>query len=305
MQIQGVVWVTFAIDSLGRPLDVVISRDVGFGCGSELVRVLKSLPASTGKVLTKETSSNKFLLPCHFGLGQRYMPSDASIAAGPDEFVLKVVDITAVGIERTGSSPGGSSQPAAGREFSIVALDSYVSLSTALKNKNTAKVLSLIDYGLTEFPGEILELRNLEYLDLDGNKLKILPEDVDKLTRLTGLYLYDNDLHTLPANVQHLRKLKALSLASNQFENIPPEIFALEKIEELDLSGNRLQVLPPGIGALKNLRILALNENSLKSLPAEILQLKKLEQLFIKGNPLNADEVAKLKAILKKVQVVF
>ena len=63
------------------------------------------------------------------------------------------------------------------------------------KEKNL-KHLKLTD--LTEFPKEVLELENLEYLDLDNNKLKTIPEDIHKLKNIQLIELQNNLLEDVP-----------------------------------------------------------------------------------------------------------
>ena len=53
--------------------------------------------------------------------------------------------------------------------------------------------------GLTEFPREIFELADtLEVLDLSGNALATLPDDLHRLHRLRVLFCSDNRFTELP-----------------------------------------------------------------------------------------------------------
>ncbi|MDX8384110.1 MAG: leucine-rich repeat domain-containing protein, partial [Ghiorsea sp.] len=50
-----------------------------------------------------------------------------------------------------------------------------------------------ISCGLTEFPVELFELvDSLEILDLSGNQLSSLPDDLGRFTKLRILFLSDN-----------------------------------------------------------------------------------------------------------------
>ena len=136
-QVEGVVQVGFAIDDTGVPANITVLRNVGSGCGEEVVRVLKSLPPSLGQLLVSETSSKKFLLPVHFGLGKSQQSPQDPIHAEAGVFVLKVIDLTALGIERSGAPLQTS--------IRIVDEGAHETLSTALKNPKSAKKLSLSD----------------------------------------------------------------------------------------------------------------------------------------------------------------
>ena len=53
--------------------------------------------------------------------------------------------------------------------------------------------------GLTEFPREIFDLADrLEILDLSGNTLTSLPDDLPRLTRLRVLFCSNNPFTELP-----------------------------------------------------------------------------------------------------------
>jgi Leucine-rich repeat (LRR) protein len=54
--------------------------------------------------------------------------------------------------------------------------------------------------GLTEFPSEIFDLADsLEILNLSGNKLSALPDDLPRLHKLRVLFCSDNQFTSLPA----------------------------------------------------------------------------------------------------------
>ncbi|MEJ1241462.1 leucine-rich repeat domain-containing protein [Chryseolinea sp. T2] len=300
MKIEGIVQVSFEVNTMGNTSNVKLMRDIGFECGREVVRTITSLPPSFGRMISEETSFTKFILRIHFGLGRDYHePASDPIEQAEGVFILNPVFLTAMGIDRPNADTSTS-------QFNIIIGDDYYnSLTTALKHPKNAKRLSLVDQGYTKFPDEILQLSNLELLDLEKNKISVLPENINFLSKLQGLFLFDNQLKTLPMNITGLTKLRTLSVASNKLSVVPDAIFSLEKLEELDLSNNQIQTLPAAIQSLSNLRTLALNDNSIKTLPAEIFQLKKLQRLYIKGNPISAEELARIKSAMRKVEVTF
>lgn len=59
--------------------------------------------------------------------------------------------------------------------------------------------------GLTEFPREIFDLADsLEILNLSGNALSSLPEDLHRLTRLRILFCSDNRFSEVPLSLIHI-----------------------------------------------------------------------------------------------------
>jgi Leucine-rich repeat (LRR) protein len=168
---------------------------------------------------------------------------------------------------------------------------------------------------LSELPGAIGGLSQLERLDVGDNRISALPE---LPASLRELYVYDNRLATLPA----LPKLAVLDANRNQLAALP----AIEAIDFVYLAANRLASLPAfrgvrylnvgenplghlaiedaaieelraekaqlrslAIERLTGLRELALRGNQLTGLPASIASLTQLRTLDLRGNQL--DEV--------------
>ena len=66
--IQGTVYVSFVVSSLGEINNIKILRGIGFGCDEEAIRVVKKMPIwKPGKQNGKEVSVI-FNLPVNFNL---------------------------------------------------------------------------------------------------------------------------------------------------------------------------------------------------------------------------------------------
>lgn len=81
---------------------------------------------------------------------------------------------------------------------------------------------------------EIIKLKNLQELDVSGNNLAELSNDISKLTQLVSLNLSNNQLTTLPPTIVQLANLKYLNIREN---NIPLSSYSswigkLKNIEE-------------------------------------------------------------------------
>ena len=57
--------------------------------------------------------------------------------------------------------------------------------------------------------------RNLKIIDLQGNKLESLPEEVSDLVYLEKLKLDNNQLKYLPKGLHRLENLQALTISNN------------------------------------------------------------------------------------------
>ncbi len=64
-------------------------------------------------------------------------------------------------------------------------------------------------------PEKIGQLKKLTWLQLEGNRLRVLPAGIGHLDKLQELYLGDNRLKTLPGETGRLRNLKKLRLGNN------------------------------------------------------------------------------------------
>ncbi len=152
--------------------------------------------------------------------------------------------------------------------------------------RSGAKELDLSGMNLTELPGSLGQLTQLERLHLGFNQLTTLPESLGQLTKLKELYLLSNQLTTLPKSLGRLTQLKDLYLDSNQLTTLPESLGRLTQLQILDLDGNQLTTLPESLGQLTQLQSLHLVGNRLTTLPESLGQLTQLQKLDLVGNQL-------------------
>ena len=164
--------------------------------------------------------------------------------------------------------------------------------------------------GLTEFPREIFELADtLEELDLSGNQLTTLPDDLPRLTALRVLFCSNNRFTELPAvlgqcsqlsmvgfkanQIQHVPSaalapsLRWLILTDNRIPQLPASIGQCTPMQKLMLAGNQLTALPPELAQCQQLELLRISANQLTHLPDWLLRLPRLAWLACAGNPFN------------------
>ena len=162
--------------------------------------------------------------------------------------------------------------------------------------------------GLTEFPREIFDLADtLEVLNLTGNALSALPDDLGRLHQLRVLFCSDNRFTEVPAvlgqcpqlsmvgfKANQIRTLPAaalppalrwLILTDNQLEALPDEIGNCPQLQKLMLAGNRLTELPETLANCTKLELLRIAANELTRLPAWLLTMPRLAWLAYAGNP--------------------
>lgn len=146
----------------------------------------------------------------------------------------------------------------------------------SIKNLSNLAILSLLINSLTEIPeifaslvnlkvldlsfnkleGDtlttIFEAKDLEYLNLVGNPLKVLPERIGELKSLKRLFLDNCSLTKLPKTIGELTNLQFLSLAANDLISIPKSLELLKELKCLRLKSNSLD--RPSIEFVKKLR---------------------------------------------------
>ncbi|XP_068746118.1 leucine-rich repeat-containing protein 27-like isoform X1 [Montipora capricornis] len=98
---------------------------------------------------------------------------------------------------------------------------------------------------LTQIPPQVLTLRQLEFLYLEGNSISSLPEDLfDCLPNLRWLDLRNNRISEIPHIIGNHRNLRNLLLEGNAIESLPLELGLLKSLSGLNLSGNPLEFPP-------------------------------------------------------------
>ncbi|WP_439840507.1 leucine-rich repeat-containing protein kinase family protein [Aeromonas veronii] len=171
---------------------------------------------------------------------------------------------------------------------------------------------------LTEFPLEILSLKEtLEVLDLTGNQLSALPDELAGFGKLRIIFCSENRFTELPevlgrcpaltmvgfkANRIVTISAKALPaglrwliLTDNAVEQLPDELGQCDALQKLMLAGNRLRELPASLANCRKLELLRIAANRIERFPEWLLLLPRLSWLAYSGNPFS--EGAEARAI--------
>lgn len=174
-----------------------------------------------------------------------------------------------------------------------------------------ARELRLAGLGLTDVPGEVFGLaETLEVLDLGGNALTGLPDDLGRLKRLKVLFASGNPIDRLPPVLGDcpalsqvgfrgcgLReipsealppRLRWLTLTDNALDTLPKALGERPMLQKLMLAGNRLKDLPVSLCDAPNLELIRLSANHFDTLPRWLASMPRLAWLAWSGNPLDA-----------------
>ncbi|WP_459990578.1 leucine-rich repeat-containing protein kinase family protein [Methylosoma difficile] len=142
--------------------------------------------------------------------------------------------------------------------------------------------------GLSQFPREIFNLADtLEILDLSGNALSDLPDDLAQLGKLRILFCSDNPFTELPPVLGRCPELSMIGFKANRIRHVPAQSLP-PKLRWLILTDNQIEALSDALGDCAQLQKLMLAGNKLRALPASLANCKQLELLRIAANQFDA-----------------
>ncbi len=130
----------------------------------------------------------------------------------------------------------------------------YFDLAEALKNPEQVVKLELRKKKYKEFPKEIFQFKNLQYLDIGKNQIKELPDSICVFRNLQHLNVSRNKLTVLPKEIGKLGNLIYLCANNNELISLPPQIGNLSKLQVIDVWSNEFSDYPETLSELKNLK---------------------------------------------------
>ncbi|MDC8772387.1 leucine-rich repeat-containing protein kinase family protein [Roseateles albus] len=178
-----------------------------------------------------------------------------------------------------------------------------------LRNGELAGITRLdLSCGLTELPPEVFALADsLEVLNLSGNALSSLPDDLPRLHKLKVIFCAENRFTEVPEVLgacaalsmvgfksNQLTRLPAASLPAqlrwliltdNHLSELPAELGERGQLQKLALAGNQLSHLPESMAQCRALGLLRMSANRFEHIPPWLLDLPNLAWLAVGGNP--------------------
>ena len=124
------------------------------------------------------------------------------------------------------------------------------------------------------------------------------------MTELKWLRLNDNKLATLP-DLKGLVKLRRIYLRNNEFEAVPETLKDLPALTDIDLSGNSVKEVPQWLAEKKGLKNLSFSRTKVTKLPANLEAWASLQCLQLGDLNISAAEMARIRAALPNVAIVF
>lgn len=144
----------------------------------------------------------------------------------------------------------------------------------------------------------------IDYVNLDRNALETFPSELTSLTGLKWLRLNDNALVDIP-DLSALVNLRRLYLRGNRLTSVPETLKDLPSLTDIDLSNNPISEVPDWLAAKKGLEGISLTGTKVRKLPEDLSAWKTLLQLQLGDLKLSAEEMARIRAALPRVAIVF
>ena len=187
-------------------------------------------------------------------------------------------------------------------------------VSELLPNRLDVIRLNISYRNLREFPKVIQQFKNLQEIDISGNRfndlenvcahlaalpnlkvlkmdrsnLKVFPKNFDYLTNLEVLSLEASNIRELPESIGSFSHLRFLSVRNNgRLSDLPSNVGSLSCLEYLDVSGSGMQRLRDELSGCTSLRSITANAAKIKTLPNEIGNLTQLTFLNLAANKIH------------------
>ena len=151
---------------------------------------------------------------------------------------------------------------------------------------------------------DLLKPELVDYVNLDRNGLEEFPPELTTLAGLKWLRLNRNRLSALP-DLSPLVNLRRIYLKGNRFTAVPESLKSLPALTDVDLSQNPISEVPAWLVEKKGLENVSFSDTRVTKLPEDLSGWRNLTSLQLGGLRMSADEMARIRASLPKVTIVF
>lgn len=156
------------------------------------------------------------------------------------------------------------------------------------KNSSQFKFINLEDNRLILLPDSFSNFSSVERLHVQRNYLQKLPDSFSKLEFLKELNLEHNMIRLLPDTFGNLKSLSNLNLSHNYLVTLPATFYKLHSLEILNLSNNKGLYISESFNKLRKLRNLDLDNNGYIYFPKPLCRLENLKELSLASNKLKS-----------------
>jgi Leucine-rich repeat (LRR) protein len=196
--------------------------------------------------------------------------------------VVSLICDTPGGPDSSESRSKSNTQHVIRMDFSGLLLDSLP--DGFFLNMTTVTILNLDRNKLSLLPSSIGAMYKLEFLNVYQNRLTVLPDNWHNLTRLLTVDVGHNKLTRLPLAASKWLNVTQLSIDNNRFQTVPQQIANLKALTALDVSSNRIAFIPYFFTEFRVLTSLEFGDNLLTYVPAWLSALSNLSALTLSYN---------------------
>ncbi len=164
-------------------------------------------------------------------------------------------------------------------------------------------ISNTVDKSYLESFENIKNLKNLKTLDLSHSKIKEIQNNIFQIKSLEYLVFDENKIVNIPIEIKALQNLKSIHISQNPLINVPNQVCQLKKIESLIVEDTKITELPKCLGNLQNLEWINVSGTQLTEFPIEILNAPKLET--IDARRLKLKNYKEVKTICEKKKINF
>ncbi|KAI8113653.1 hypothetical protein M9435_003648 [Picochlorum sp. BPE23] len=134
-----------------------------------------------------------------------------------------------------------------------------------------------------------------------NHSLPSLPKGVGNLANLREINVSGNLIERIPEEIGRLRSLETLDIHNNCIRELPESLGGLASLQELNAMGNRIERVPESLGRLRSLQVLGLKDNCLTELPDVFSGLQELREVYLTGNTLESlpDSMCECQSLVK------
>jgi len=123
-------------------------------------------------------------------------------------------------------------------------------LDASIRYFNNLEFLDLEGNYILTIPNELMILSGLRRLNLNNNRIRDLPQTIGNLKQLTELNIDNNELQTLHEALEKCTNLRILSAERNKLHCLQSFLFNIPSLRDLRLCRNLIKIIPEGIGKL-------------------------------------------------------
>lgn len=154
------------------------------------------------------------------------------------------------------------------------------------KNPNKVKELRLENGKLKVLPFDLAKFSRIKFLNLYNNRLTELPDYFSNFTKLESLNLSNNRFILFPEILTKCTSLKYLNFKGNRVSDLIGIQTLSDSIEKIDLSNNNIGKMRIDYSKFNRLIDINLSENNIESFPKSLI-LDQVKHINLSSNKIN------------------